>query len=301
MFIFFDWQINSKKFAKVAKYLITSIKLDSCTPFRDAEFRECKKVNFIFGANGSGKSTVSLLLSGVNDERLAHSSICWDNPSSHEMVYVYNRGFRRNNFRQFIPGIFTVGDETSGTGQLEDLKNELFERQKEESRISGDIDKKTKEKSDCEDQFMEDVWEQIFKKNEEDFQKAFEGFRNSKKKFFTELKSRIHTRKGRVCDRLDLLMRAKTLYSEVSVECDKFAVNVQAFLKHFEEIRANSIWSKVIVGNLDVDIAALIKDLDNSSWVEHGRQYIRENSNICPFCQRETITDEFRGKLESFF
>ena len=37
---------NSKKFAKVAKYLITSIKLDSCTPFRDAEFRECKKVNF---------------------------------------------------------------------------------------------------------------------------------------------------------------------------------------------------------------------------------------------------------------
>lgn len=292
---------NSKKFAKVVKCLITSIKLNSCTPFCDAEFRECKKVNFIFGANGSGKSTVSLLLSGVNDDRLAHSSICWDNPSSHEMVYVYNRDFRRNNFRQFIPGIFTVGNATSGTGQLEDLKSELIERQKEEGRISGDIDKKTKEKSDCEGHFMEDVWEQIFKKNEEDFQKAFEGFRNSKKRFFTELKSRIHTRKGRVCERLDLLMRAKTLYSEVSVECDKFAVNVQAFLKHFEEIRANSIWSRVIVGNLDVDISALIEDLDNSSWVEHGRRYIRENSNICPFCQKETITDEFRGKLESFF
>ena len=285
----------------MAKCLITSIKLNSCTPFCDVEFRECKKVNFIFGANGSGKSTVSLLLSGVNNDRLVHSSICWDNPSSHEMVYVYNRDFRRNNFRQFIPGIFTVGNATSDTEQLENLKNELIERQKEEGRISGDIDKHTKEKLNCESQFMEDVWEQIFKKNEEDFQKAFEGFRNSKKKFFTELKSRIHTRKGRVCKRLDLLMRAETLYSEVSVECDKFAVNVQAFLKYFEEIRSNLIWGKVIVGNLDVDIAALIKDLDNSSWVEHGRQYIREKSNICPFCQRETITDEFRGKLEAFF
>lgn len=293
---------NSKKFAKVAKCVITSIKLNSCTPFCDTEFRECKKVNFIFGANGSGKSTVSLLLSGVNDDRLANSSICWDNSSSHEMVYVYNRIFRRDNFRQFIPGIFTVGNATIlDMKQLEDLKNELRERQAEEGRILEHIDEKTKEKSNCEGQFMDDVWEQVFKKNEEDFQKAFEGFRSSKKKFFTELKSRIHTHKGRICEKRDLLMRAKTLYSEVSVECNKFAVNVQAFLEHFEEIRANSIWSKVIVGNLDVDIAALIKDLDNSSWVEHGRQYIHEHSNICPFCQRETITDEFRGKLESFF
>ena len=81
---------NSKKFAKVVKCVITSIKLNSCTPFCDTEFRGCKKVNFIFGANGSGKSTVSLLLSGVNDDCLANSSICWDNSSSHEMVYVYS-------------------------------------------------------------------------------------------------------------------------------------------------------------------------------------------------------------------
>ena len=103
-------------------------------------------------------------MSGVNDDRLAHSSICWDNSSSHEMVYVYNQVFRRDNFRQFIPSIFTVGNATiSDIKQLEDLKKELIARQ-EEGRILEDIDKKTKEKSNCEAQFMEDVWEQILTK-----------------------------------------------------------------------------------------------------------------------------------------
>ena len=79
-------------------------KLKSCTPYQQSELSDCKKINFVFGANGSGKSTISSFLSGASDARFFQSSIEWDR-EAHETVYVYNRSFRRRNFQQTIPGV----------------------------------------------------------------------------------------------------------------------------------------------------------------------------------------------------
>ena len=68
-----------------------------------------------------------------------------------------------------------------------------------------------------------------------------------------------------------------------------------------EEICHNEIWNTVISGSSDVDISALIRELDNSSWVSQGRRYIKSNSKKCPFCQQDTISGDFREQLESFF
>lgn len=71
-------------------------------------------------------------------------------------------------------------------------------------------------------------------------------------------------------------------------------------LKRLSDIEFNPIWSKHIVGNQDVPIAKLIEFLGNTDWVKNGIQYIRDG-NICPFCQRETITSDLRTELEQFF
>lgn len=54
------------------------------------------------------------------------------------------------------------------------------------------------------------------------------------------------------------------------------------------------------MGKADVDIAKLIQKLQINDWVNQGRSYLQDD-NICPFCQQESITPDFRDQLESFF
>ncbi|GAA4653728.1 AAA family ATPase [Anaerocolumna aminovalerica] len=285
--------------------MIKSIKMVDCTPYHQIEINECKKINFVFGANGSGKSTISSFLSGRQDQRFASSSVEWDGVL-HESIYVYNRAFRNENFQQTIPGVFTMGSAT-----IEDIKA-LEELKKQLSDVQGDWEKNTssykkivdEDIPNCETRFKEKAWNDILKANENDFQKAFEGYRGSKDKFLGEIKKRIAgipDHEGVVCQRSQLIERARTLYAEKSVRCNRLVVDIQQLLSVIEAIRTDSIWNTVIVGNEDIDIAALIKELRNSHWVDQGRTYIRLGSKKCPFCQKETIDDDFRNKLEAFF
>ena len=281
--------------------MIKAIHLNSCVPYQQADISECKKINFIFGSNGCGKSTVSSFLAGSSDPRFASCTIDWEN-DIHETVCVYNRDFRRDNFRQTIPGIFTMGSDTiKEREEIEELKSQLQKKREEYETQKDTLQKKKDEKSAREARFRDDAWIQILKKNEGDFQKAFEGFRSNKEKFKQELKERIITSKGKVCDRQSLSDRATTLYASKPERCSRFFIDIQPWLDKLEEIRTDAIWDTVIAGNKDIDISALIAELHNSPWVDQGRLYIRDGSRKCPFCQQETITEEFRAKLEAFF
>ena len=54
------------------------------------------------------------------------------------------------------------------------------------------------------------------------------------------------------------------------------------------------------MGKSDIPIAQFIEKLGNGDWVNQGRKYIHLGKR-CPFCQKETIDDDFRKQLESFF
>lgn len=284
--------------------MIKNIKFNNCTPYRRAEISDCKKINFIFGAHGSGKSTISSFLAGITDTRYSSSSIEWTG-EIHEKIEVYNKAFRIANLQQDMPGIFTLGSATiDDIKALEELKATLEQKTKVWEGHCNSYKAKETQKSNRENQFKEDAWLHILKGNETDFQKAFEGFRNSKERFVIELKNRIAgipNNVGTICNRQDLLHRAETIYASRMEKHNRFIIDMDKPLKNVEDIRNDEIWNKVIAGSKDVDISALINNLENSSWVGQGRQYLRDGSKICPFCQQETITDEFRQQLEAFF
>ncbi len=72
-------------------------------------------------------------------------------------------------------------------------------------------------------------------------------------------------------------------------------------LTDFDSVENHSIWEQKIVGSSDAIIADLIKKLSNEDWVAQGREYLSKDGNACPFCQQETITEEFKKQLESYF
>lgn len=281
--------------------MIKAIKMNNCVPYQHAEISDCKKINYIFGANGSGKSTIGSFLSGVTDSRFDGSSIEWTS-EIHEKIAVYNKAFRIANLQQDMKGIFTLGNATiDDIKVLEQMKVNLERQTKDLDKYCSSLQIKETEKINKEKQFKENAWAQILKKNEKAFQKAFEGFRSSKDRFIIELNQRISDARGTVCKQTDLLRRAQTLYASKIERQSKFVLDIEKLMETISQIQNDSIWSTVIAGSKDVDIAALINELGNTSWVGQGRQYLHANSKKCPFCQQETITDEFRRKLESFF
>ncbi|GAA8232071.1 hypothetical protein HpKG83_11340 [Helicobacter pylori] len=78
-------------------------------------------------------------------------------------------------------------------------------------------------------------------------------------------------------------------------------VPLECNLTDFDSVENHSIWEQKIVGSSDAIIADLIKKLSNEDWVAQGREYLSKDGNACPFCQQETITEEFKKQLESYF
>lgn len=79
----------------------------------DAEgvvFDDLRKVNIIYGGNGTGKTTISRVLDASRwDGAYPDCSVEWDGEI--RSVEVYNREFKEKNLKEHLPGVFTLGEE----------------------------------------------------------------------------------------------------------------------------------------------------------------------------------------------
>lgn len=262
------------------------------------EINNCKKINFIYGANGSGKTTISNFLANQADSKFSACSLQWDNESPLPIL-VYNKEFRTRNFGNAdIAGVFTLGEAT---------KEQIaaIDKQKEELEdIDCQMDKKKqtiKHQSDTQEQkgndFQENIWMSILKKNEKLFREAFSGCLNKKTAFKDRLLQEYKKNKQLIQTRADLIKKADVLFGSAPTRLPLLPNHPG---NEFAEIEQDAIWSKKIVGKQDVNIAALIQKLNIGDWVNEGRKHL-QNDGICPFCQQKTISDDFRAQLEDFF
>ncbi|GAA8304773.1 hypothetical protein HpNP133_14510 [Helicobacter pylori] len=307
---------------------ISQIVLKNVATFDEngASFENLNSINFIYGANGSGKTTTSSFLknlaeNGIED-KFDNSKIEWHN-SENLKIEVYNKQFKEEQFRNSqIKGIFTLGKKTNenlenieskkesinkekekkikNEESLQKLKQERKEKEKkiknEESLQKLKQERKEKEK---EKDFTNSCWEKLYKKNEENFKEILEGFKRKEKfkeKILEEFKSNEHN-ESEIVKLEELKENIKIVFSKNQTEL----VPLECNLTDFDSIENHSIWEQKIVGSGDVAIADLIKKINNEDWVAQGREYLSKDGNACPFCQKETITEDFKKQLESYF
>lgn len=268
---------------------------------KDEKLENCAKVNFIYGANGSGKSTISNYLQDMFSPKYSCCSVEWDSEALPELV-VYNKKFREKNFSGDIAGVFTLGEATIEDKQeLEELKEKRAYILDQKNRAKDSLKLKLQEKEKCDSDFRNNVWESIFKENEKDFRLVFSGYRGSKEKFASEVISRFGVGHNSTETKANLISRSNSLLTNKPEVCPTIEFNISDLITVIKEIEESEMWRKVVVGNKDIPVSKLIEHLNNSDWVNAGRQYINEKTNTCPFCQKETLTEEFKEQLESFF
>ena len=88
-------------------------------------FDNLARGNFIYGGNGTGKTTLSRVLE--NPSAYPQCQVEWEDAPV--KVLVYNKDFRVRNFKESIPGVFALGAEgVNSTRQTQRISSQIAER-----------------------------------------------------------------------------------------------------------------------------------------------------------------------------
>jgi wobble nucleotide-excising tRNase len=249
--------------------LIEKINLKSVATYDNvgATLDNLKQVNFIYGNNGAGKTTISEVIR--KEENYPSCSIEWKNEKI--ATYVYNRNFVNENFHLENPikGIFTLGKESIDIQtKIDTLKDEIRKHKEEISDLSKRCNTKNEEKMSIVEEFKEQCWE-IKKDIDNDFKDLIEGYRSSKDKFMNKCIEASGSMEMELKSLDELKVKKKSLY-------DRPMEKVQLYQSIFcdEALENNQIFNRIIIGKKDVDLAQLITRLNISDWVQQGYEIV---------------------------
>lgn len=282
--------------------MITSINIKNIAtfdPVNGVQIDGLKKINFIYGANGCGKTTLSNFLQNPVDGKFTHCTANWKNEAPLKAL-VYNKEFRDQNFgKGKLNGVFTLGQATTTEIKvIEDKTEELKVIKSDGVKKRETLNAQKQKKEDLEKEFAESSWKKIYKKYDKEFKEAFVGSMKSGELFKNRLLQEFANNTATLKTLEELREKATTIFGEVPQNITP--INTISY-DRILDIEIEPVWKKIIVGKADVNIAKLIQKLNINDWVNQGRSYIQEDDDTCPFCQQPTITEDFKNQLENWF
>lgn len=261
-----------------------------------------KRVNFIFGTNGTGKTTISRVI--ANCTGYPPCRVVWKDGRPMQAL-VYNQDFVERNFSRSaeLRGVFTLGE--SQVKVQEEIKKKKQEADGYKDKLANlktaldgadGTSGKRGELAMLESSFQEQCWA-AYGKHKGKLSLAFEGFRNSKKDFKVKVLREAETNVSLIVPVDELHERAETIFGQALSEMG-IVPNVRfAVLLGYE---TDPVIKKRVIGKEDVNIAEIIKKLGNSDWVREGRAFYDVNDRVCPFCQQKT-DESFERSLSEYF
>lgn len=270
--------------------------------------RDLRAVNYFYGANGSGKTTISRVIANPTHADYARCGVVWRGGRQLETL-VYNRDFVEENFGgEEIKGVFTVGkrsvDALAEIARLKLQSAELFAKiaQRSETLRGPDPEVaggKLGELAELAEKIKVKCWVQKIK-HEAQLGGALEGFRNDKSKFMKraiEIRLTPPAQNFMAASLDDMRERAKTVYGPSKTQETLLA---EPSADRLVALESSPILAKVVVGKRDVDVAAMIEKLGNSDWVKQGQPYLSDTNGSCPFCQQR-LPPNFEDRLTRYF
>ncbi|OFX69187.1 MAG: hypothetical protein A2X14_01460 [Bacteroidetes bacterium GWD2_33_33] len=274
--------------------MITKLKLHNTACYSEVVEIIPKEINYFFGGNGVGKSSMGNVISNIN--AYPDCELNW--VTSPIEINIYNKLFVKSSFSQSnqIKGIFTLGKaSTDAQTFIEETNKKIGELK---TKVEG-LEKSKTQQSDKLSTKVTDMQNKAWalkRKYEDDFKPAFIGFMGGGESFFNKcLAEQSNT-------------STLLLEKDIKEKCSRvFNDNLKSldFISDFtfEELESkenSDILKTKIIGKEDIEIAKLIQKLDNSDWVKDGVDYLQVTKSICPFCQ-QTINTDLRKEIESFF
>ncbi|MEP4533064.1 MAG: AAA family ATPase [Cyclobacteriaceae bacterium] len=285
--------------------MITKISLNKVASYKEPTVLETdKKINLIYGLNGTGKSTLSDFLLESSDTKFKDCLI--EGLGNDDEILVYNQSFIRENFfeSESLKGIFTLSKENK------EAEIKIANAEKEIKRISGEKGNKEKELQKEKEAISAKhkaskgkIWEikQNYSGGDRVLEFCLEGYKSDGNKLlaFVEGLKKPETKPTKTIESIKEEVQA--LAGENAQKYD--ALEPIKFPYHKSE--SDDLFKKEIVGNKNSSVSDLINKLSSSDWVKDGLKYlpteIETEKEVCPFCQESTISKQLFQSIKDYF
>jgi wobble nucleotide-excising tRNase len=272
---------------------ITNITLNRAT-FTNVPVDGLTFVNFFYGNNGAGKSSIA---HAIEED----DGVVWaDGKTADDFdVLVYNQGFISRNFVNYgeLQGVFIFGEEdVEAKKKIQELTDE---RKRKSDERTASLEEHRKKTAGLDTALM-DFQDTCFTKTAEirkRFEKAMDG-KKQKKSFAEAVLAETKPTK------YDLVMLER-LYD---VAFDDTARAYPEFKKvgstiTYGSLSGKDLLDKVIVSSSDTPFAKFMKALGTtaSDWVRDGHtHYAGAAGGKCPYCQQK-LPDNFEAEIAVCF
>jgi len=284
--------------------MIESISIAKTATYGDTPevLSELSQFNFLFGSNGTGKTTISRVI--ADEESFPVCRVTWKAGTKLQAM-VYNSDFVERNFNQSaeLKGVFTLGEKqadtlvkiTAAKAEFDGLTTTIENLTQNLQGMDGAGGKKGQLAS-LEESFKAKCWAQK-QKHDAKLQGAFEGYRNNAEKFKSKVLQESDSNSAALLTLVELEKKAETVFGPApTTEPIVPTIEMDRLLVH----EGNPVLKKRVIGKDDVDIAAMIRKLGNSDWVRQGKAFYEKNDGMCPFCQQDTDAS-FAQSLNEYF
>jgi len=264
-----------------------------------------KNINFFFGYNGTGKSTIVRYLQNLlkNENTIDFndcSQVGYD--SKKHQIIVFNDIFINDNFIQndILNGIFSFNETNDEIDKQIIFYNqqikEYEERIKSIENKNNILNNKQKKENE---ELLKYCWD--FRNNFDTFSKINLEHSGRRADHLNRIRKELQNGIVEVIDINQLSNKYKIIF-----ENDIKEIPISISVENYKNIRKTEheisiLLGEIIIGNEDVNIANLIKTLDNRKWVEDGTEYLKFSKNICPFCQKQTIDNDLQEQFTKYF
>lgn len=248
-------------------------------------------VNFFFGNNGAGKSTIAKAIKGGVGLSYAPGRTAAD-----YWPLVYNQEFIDENFRSYrnMRGVFTLNAKNAEVqAQIEEVTAERTRIKK----LSGAAAERQKilldNKANLHREFLQECW-----KRGKDFRDEFPGTMDKKGRsdpFVREILKHAPAEMD-----LDELRRIyDSAFSETAKHYQRFATIPDPTA--MDTVEGSEILSKPIVNSADTELAGFLRDIGATEWMRQGHDlYAHEAGGRCPYCGEKLAVDFEQTFIDSF-
>ena len=270
---------------------VTHIDLLDASYQETGAYIEPTYVNFFFGNNGTGKSTIARALK--NGVGITYAP---GRNASEYLTLVFDQEFIDENVRKYrgLDGVFTLNSKNDQVQKQIDEQMELRKKTKEDmSRDSEALSKKQEAKTKLKRDFYKEAWD--------------------KEKAFREEFPKTQTGKGKS----DPFMREVLSHTPVDYDMEEFRrLYNSAFsdtakrYSRFSEITDTSVLDTVfdeailsisIVNSSETELAKTLREIGSTEWMHQGHEeYAEKADGKCPYCGRK-LDDDFEDVFIASF
>lgn len=286
--------------------MITKINLNKVASYKSLTVLETdKKVNLIYGLNGTGKSTLSNFLLKRTEDRYKNCSIDGLEDDNNELL-VYNQTFIHENFfeAENLKGIFTLSKENKDAEtKISNAQKEIVKFEEEKTNKSQELVNENASIAQKQETAKNTIWKikTDYSGGDRVLEFCLDGYKGSKDNLFNHIIGLAKPTEKPTKSIDDLKNELQSITGDNAQKYSELPKIV--FASH--SIESEDLFSKQIVGNENSTVSQLIKELGNSDWVKSGLEYLptisNEQNGTCPFCQQETVTNTLIDNIKKYF